>query len=83
MLIADRGFCDLWTLAEKKFYGEFARIFMKMSSFGWQANNSFNYLGIEKGESRSYKVIICDPADEIVDLQASILVGAANEICHL
>jgi len=56
---------------------------MKMSSFGWQANNSFNYLGIEKGESRSYKVIICDPADEIVDLQASILVGAANEICHL
>jgi len=66
MLIADRGFCDLWTLAEKKFYGDFARMFLKVSSFGWQANNSFNYLLSEKG--KSYKVIICDPADEIVEL---------------
>ena len=44
MIIADRGFCDLYTIAEKKFYGEIAKVFFKYGSLGWQANNSFNYL---------------------------------------
>jgi hypothetical protein len=35
MIIADRGFCDLWTLAEEKFYGKFASIFFKYGSGGW------------------------------------------------
>ena len=32
MIIADRGFCDLYTLAEKKFYGDMAKIFFKFGS---------------------------------------------------
>ena len=44
MLIADRGFSDLWTLAETKFYGSFAKHFLRSVSFGWQINNDFKYL---------------------------------------
>lgn len=44
MLIADRGFCDLWTLAENKFYGRFAREFFKFSTYGWQSNNSYEII---------------------------------------
>jgi len=80
MIIADRGFCDLYTLAEKKFYGSLARIFFKYGSQGWQANNSFNYL--QKGVNKCYKVILQDKADEIVNLQSSLMFGVAREMCH-
>ena len=101
MLIADRGFCDLWTLAEKKFYGTFAKEFFKFATNGWQANNSFNTIkqyttnlnlleddasesqSAKKGENKCYKLILCDKKDEIVNFEASILCGAAREICHL
>ena len=36
MIIADRGFCDLWTLTEKKFYGEIAKSVVKYGTLGWQ-----------------------------------------------
>ena len=44
MIIADRGFCDLWTLADLKFHGKFASKLFKFGSGGWQANNSYNFL---------------------------------------
>ena len=61
MIIADRGFCDLYTLAEKKVMlfsdGTFARNFYKYGSRGRQANNSFSYLkshsGFTYGEHRT------------------------------
>ena len=102
MLIADRGFCDLWTLAERKFYGNFAKDFFKYATMGWQANNSFNTIkqytqspslasddaseqSAKKSilESKCYKLILCDKKDEIVNFEASVLAGAAREICHL
>jgi hypothetical protein len=101
MLIADRGFCDLWTLAERKFHGTFAKEFFKFATNGWQANNSFNtikqYLGNHEEDisdthsnkklgtvgNRCYKLILCDKKDEIVNFPASILCGAAKEICYL
>lgn len=35
MAVADRGFCDLWTLAEKKFYSNFSAPLLKYTTFGW------------------------------------------------
>lgn len=32
--------------------------------------------------SQCYKVILCDTNDEIIDVQASFLVGVARELCH-
>jgi len=94
MLIADRGFCDLWTLAEAKFYGKFAREFFKLATLGWQANNSFKlvkqpqYRDPESGElsqlqNSCYKLILCDKKDEIVSFDSSIPVGVVREICYM
>lgn len=95
MVIADRGFCDLWTLAREKFYGRFAEEFFKFSTQGWQASNSYRYLTCssenqtagddeeQRKVSSCYKVILCDKADEIVGLQSSTMVGVARELCTL
>lgn len=94
MLIADRGFCDLWTLAEAKFYGKFAREFFKIATLGWQANNSFKLIKQPKSrdpaseelsnlQNQCYKLILCDKKDEIVSFNSSILVGVVREICYL
>jgi hypothetical protein len=44
MLIADRGFGDLLSLAERKFFGKFAKTYFKYGSMGWQADNSHNFV---------------------------------------
>lgn len=65
MLIADRGFGDLYTLAERKFHGIASKEIFKLASDGWQANNAFNYAysGSVKSKMKnkpfnSYKVIM-------------------------
>ena len=62
MAITDRGFCDLLTLAEKKFHGGLAKHLFQYATNGWQANNSFRMLR----PSKAYKVVMQDYADEIV-----------------
>ena len=44
MIIADRGFDDLWTIVKHKFRGEISANLFKYGSLGWQANNGYNYL---------------------------------------
>lgn len=46
MIIADRGFSDLHILAEKKFFGKTADLLFYFFTYGWQVNNSFNYLNM-------------------------------------
>lgn len=40
LAIADRGFCDLWTLADKKFKSKIAIPLIKFGTRGWQLQNS-------------------------------------------
>ena len=35
MIIADRGFTDLWTLAEKKFFDPVSSVLVKYGTQGW------------------------------------------------
>ena len=44
MIIADRGFTDLWTLAEKKFFDPVSSVLVKYGTQGWQVQNAFNFL---------------------------------------
>lgn len=82
--LADRGFGDLWTLAERKFHSILATPILKSTTFGWQAHNSFNFLKKNKKPGkRTYKVIIQDHADEIIDINCSLMVGVANEVCRV
>jgi len=69
MVIADRGFSDLWTLAEKKFYGKSAIYLLNQFSFGWQVQNGYNFLKEHLlTKDSSYKVVMCDLNDEIIDV---------------
>ena len=72
VIITDRGFCDLWTVAEEKFYGSFALNFFKYSTGGWRANNGYKFVTDEQtsniDSNKCYKIILCDKADEIVNL---------------
>lgn len=79
MVIADRGFSDLWTVANRKFYSELSMYLFKYLSFGWQANNDFNYI-TQNDNSRppSYKVLLQDKNDEIVNFPSSLMVGVAS-----
>jgi hypothetical protein len=83
MIIADRGFCDLWTLADKKFYSDVAIPLIKYGTGGWQAQNAYNMLKIPNKEQGCYKVVMCDKSDEIIDLHCSLMVGMATEICNI
>lgn len=81
MVIADRGFCDLWTLAEKKFHSKISSSLIKYGTLGWQVQNAYNYLKSSYDQG-CYKLIMCDKDDEIIDLNCSLMVGVANEICQ-
>ena len=54
MIIADRGFCDLYTLAERKFSGTIAKMLFKYVTVGWQLNNAFNLLFLKKHQPKSH-----------------------------
>jgi len=82
MIIADRGFSDLWTLAERKFYGKMATSLFKFGSLGWQVHNAYNYLKCKRDDNQCYKVVLCDKNDEIVTLHTSLMIGIANELCQ-
>lgn len=79
MIIADRGFGDLWTLVERKFHGTLASNLFKYGTGGWQVQNAVNYLKTRK-KNPCYKVVMCDKNDEIVHLPTSLMVGIANEL---
>ena len=81
MVVADRGFCDLWTLVEKKFYSQALVPILKYTTFAWQANNAYNF--IKQTENHEcYKVVMCDINDEMIDVQTSLMVGIAREIAQ-
>jgi hypothetical protein len=79
MVIADRGFGDLWTLASNKFYGKISTSMFKYGSLGWQVKNGFDYL--KKTDKSCYKVLLCDKNDDIVDVHSSLMINVAKEIC--
>ena len=82
MVICDRGFCDLWTLAERKFYTKLAIPMLKYGTLGWQVQNAHNYLKKPTNSGRPcYKLIMCDKADEMIDVYCSLMIGVAKEIC--
>ena len=81
MIIADRGFDNLWTLVDRKFHGSLAANLFKFGSGGWQCQNAYNYL--KSSDNKCYKVVMCDKNDEIVLLQTSQMVGIANEVFAL
>lgn len=90
MAIVDRSFCNLAAMARWKYHSTFADYLFKIGSCGWQAQNDFYILrgkartneDVETGKPANscYKVILQDRHDEIVEVQASLMVGVAKEV---
>jgi len=92
MVIVDRSFSNLHEMAVWKYFGQAASMMFKIGSCGWQVQSDFNFLKDYKGlyevsteennenSNFCYKVITVDKNDEIVHVQASLMMGAAIEI---
>lgn len=81
LAIADRGFGDLWTIAEKTCKGQSGISLMTLGTPDWQIQNGFNFLRPNK-RRQTYKLIMQDRNDELVDLSASLMVDLAKQLCH-
>jgi len=82
MIIVDRSFCNFSDMAFWRYKGKAAEYLFKLGSCGWQVQNDFNYLKEHQEPGRKcYKVITQDKQDEIVDIQASLMMGVAKEAC--
>lgn len=81
MTIVDRTFCTLADMAKWKYHGKLASWLLKMGSCGWSVQSHKNFLK-EIPEKSCYKVITQDKNDDIVHIQASLVIGVAREVCE-
>ncbi len=72
MLIVDRTFSELDMLSERRLAGKFTSTIFKMISFNWKAINDRNFI-----EAPCFKIVTCDPLDDVVDNMSSLHVGIA------
>ena len=83
MIICDRTFGNLHSVAETKFYGRIAQTLFNLTT-GWRTTNDVdlttrdreNKFGLQY--QNCYKVVTCDKNDEIIDVHSSLPVLAAH-----
>lgn len=72
VLIVDRTFSELDQLSERRIAGTFTKSIFKLISFNWRALNDRNFI-----EAPCFKIVTCDPLDDVVDNMSSLHVGIA------
>jgi|LauGreDrversion4_2_1035121.scaffolds.fasta_scaffold672887_1 pimeloyl-ACP methyl ester carboxylesterase len=78
-LIVDRSFCELDVSSERRFFGSMTKFLYRFVSFNWQAKNDRNYLDAHQ----SFKILTCDPLDEVVDNYSSLAAGVAAKLASM
>lgn len=74
MVIVDRSFSNLHEVADRKFFGEWAVALLQFMTGGWRTSNDYDFISTERDlkygakNSQCYKVLTCDPNDEIIEL---------------
>jgi len=76
-LIVDRTFGDLEDAAIKKLLGTTTKMLYKMVSCNWKILNDVNF-----AKARCYKIVTCDPRDDVVDNFASLSVLASRSLTN-
>ena len=76
LLIADRTFGSLRSVSTRKFVGMGTRCLYDLASMQWETDNDKNFL-----EARCFKMVSCDPADDVVDEYASLAARTALQAC--
>jgi pimeloyl-ACP methyl ester carboxylesterase len=73
VLIVDRTFSEIDQLSEHRLLGRFTVNLYKLLSFNWKALNDRNFI-----EAKCFKIVTCDPNDDVVDNLSSLHVGIAR-----
>ena len=73
-LIVDRTFSEMDQLAERRLLGRCTSGLFKLISFNWRTMNDRNFI-----EAKCFKVLTCDPNDDVVDNFSSLHVGVAKK----
>lgn len=80
MSIVDRSFGNFNDMAKFKFQSRAAEWFFKIGSCGWQVQSDYSF--VKKSEVKTLKVILQDKQDEIVHINASLMLGIAKTITN-
>ncbi|CDW82564.1 UNKNOWN [Stylonychia lemnae] len=76
-LIVDRTFNELDVLSQRRVSGGCTSAVFKMISYSWQALNDYNF-----ANAPCYKILTCDPQDDVVDNYCSLATGVAQKLCQ-
>ena len=75
LIIADRTFSDLETVSTKRIsFGPTSFIY-KAISCSWKTENHANF-----ATAPCFKILACDPADDVIDNFASLAVGVSQQL---
>ena len=72
-LLVDRTFGELEAVSEKRLLGCCTKRIYNMVSCRWRTGNAYNF-----ARAKCYKIITCDPKDDVVDNFASLPVLASH-----
>ena len=72
-LIVDRTFGEFDKLSEARLKGGCTRKLFQILSCNWKALNDVNF-----SRAQCYKIVTCDPKDDVVDNFSNLAVGVAN-----
>ncbi len=73
-LIVDRTFSEVSELSFRRLPGRCTKFLYRLISFNWLALNDRNFI-----EAKCFKIVTCDPLDDVVDNLSSLPVGVANK----
>lgn len=73
-LLVDRTFNEVAELSYRRLPGRCTKFFYRLISFNWTAWNDRNFI-----EAQCYKIVTCDPLDDVVDNLSSLPVGVATK----
>ena len=71
-LIVDRTFNELDVLSQRRVSGGCTGAVFSMISYSWKALNDINF-----SNAPCYKILTCDPQDDVVDNYCSLATGVA------
>ena len=76
-MVVDRTFCEMDQLSARRLHGYCTKALFKMISCNWKVTNDCNFV-----DAKCYKILTCDPNDDVVDNYSSLEVGVAKRLAR-
>lgn len=74
-LIVDRTFNELDILSQRRMTGRCTAAVFRLISYNWKALNDQNFK-----DAKCFKILTCDPNDDVVDNFSSLAVGVTQKV---